>query len=114
MLNKLEASNSYFQPDTKSDNLVHSCHLPSACLYVVSLSNRLETWNQGVCTIILTPVCTTLHIQAAGQWGGDLLPCLSCAERALGTPLVLLLPVPYKPWTILLSFGCSIIINKNV
>lgn len=62
-----------------------AAHLPSACLYVASLSNRLEIWNWGVCAIILSPVCTTLPIQRAGQWGDGLLPCLSCAESFVNT-----------------------------
>lgn len=60
-------------------------HLSSTCLYALPPSSRLETWNWGVHTVILTPVCTTLHIQIVGQWGDDLLPCLSCAESFVDT-----------------------------
>lgn len=41
--------------------------------------------------------------------------CLvSPVHRALWTSLVVLLPVPHKLWTVLLSFGCSLIASENV
>lgn len=57
-------------------------HFPSACLNVISLSNRMETWNWGTCTAGLAPVCTALHTQTAGH---GLLP-LCPVHRAWCTP----------------------------
>lgn len=84
--------------------------LPSACLYAVSLSNRLETCNRGTHAKILTPPCIILHTQTAGV----IIYCIVCPlQRALWTSLVLLLPAPYKSCMFVLTSGYSVVIRNT-